>query len=371
MELTKQEIESDIRELQAQYEALIVEGSYKLAEKRLERIRRLKEKLKRMKGPTENLKLPNSQTDSLGGNGYTILKSGRDPQGNEEITVRINSTGQTKSFRGFDAIKEAYKWIRANMKDSCSKVFTKGSRDEDPKVKSLTYKGYTIRYRPSSGKYYISSGPGDTVSLKHIGKEYANLNEAKYSISNSDECPTFTKGSKDDDATEHGSIEEYGMNHETEKMSLEKDPVQANDDWSSLSKNWTPENIKHILANPQLYKPEVVEEVKKIMNSYGKSRSKVKDEYHGRVRSLIKSRLGSGGGVYPNYETAVRMISRSIGVDPGAIVKTGYGNSDILGYYNGNGYSVTIFKEEGYNNRDSDPKVAEALAIINLCGGAM
>lgn len=138
---TKKEIESNIRELQSQYEAaLIAEGSYKLAKQRLERIRKLKEQLKQ-------------------------------------------------------------------IKDSCNKV--------------------------------------------------------------------FTKGSKDDDATENGSIEEYGKNHETEKMSPEENPVQAQDDLSSLSKNWTPENIKHILANPHLYKPEVVEEAKRRKNSLKDSDPKI------------------------------------------------------------------------------------------------
>lgn len=46
-----------------------------------------------------------------------------------------------------------------------------------------------------------------------------------------EECKEiFTKGkAKDDDATEHGSIEEYGKNKEIEKMSPKKHPVQAND----------------------------------------------------------------------------------------------------------------------------------------------
>ena len=40
----------------------------------------------------------------------------------------------------------------------------------------------------------------------------------------------FTKSDfKDDDATEHGSIETYGKEKETETMPLEKDPVQAQD----------------------------------------------------------------------------------------------------------------------------------------------
>lgn len=45
-----------------------------------------------------------------------------------------------------------------------------------------------------------------------------------------DEEPIYTKGTKDDDATEHGSIEELGKNKKTESMPLEKDPTLAQDD---------------------------------------------------------------------------------------------------------------------------------------------
>ena len=39
----------------------------------------------------------------------------------------------------------------------------------------------------------------------------------------------MTTDAKDDDATEHGSVETYGKEKETETMPLEKDPVQAQD----------------------------------------------------------------------------------------------------------------------------------------------
>lgn len=49
MAKSKEEIEYSIRELQAQYEALIAEGSYKLADQRLKRIKELTQQLKTMK----------------------------------------------------------------------------------------------------------------------------------------------------------------------------------------------------------------------------------------------------------------------------------------------------------------------------------
>ena len=213
----KQELEekkSELSRLEYEYNSIInqepyMQGRLKARQHTLHKLRgevkSLEQEINNMvkiKDCMDILKLSGFTPDGLGGKGYTILKMGKDLQGNEEITVRVDSTGQEKSFRGLEAIKEAYKWIRANMKDSCNKV--------------------------------------------------------------------FTKGSKDDDATEHGSVENYGKNKEIEKMNLKKDPVQAQDDWSSLSKNWTTENIKHILNNPQLYRPEVVEEAKRIKGGYSK-----------------------------------------------------------------------------------------------------
>ena len=82
---------------------------------------------------------------------------------------------------------------------------------------------------------------GGEISVHRGGRAWAqgfkSVQEAKAWIqkkerwieTGKDECPVFTKGSKDDDATEHGSTENYGKNKEIEKMDLEKDPVQAND----------------------------------------------------------------------------------------------------------------------------------------------
>lgn len=168
-----EEKKSELSRLEYEYNSIVnqepyMQGRLKARQHTLHKLRgevkSLEQEINNMvkiKDCMDILKLSGFTPDGLGGKGYTILKMGKDPQGNEEITVRVDSTGQEKSFRGLEAIKEAYKWIRANMKDSCNKV--------------------------------------------------------------------FTKGSKDDDATEHGSVENYGKNKEIEKMSLENDPVQAND----------------------------------------------------------------------------------------------------------------------------------------------
>lgn len=46
----------------------------------------------------------------------------------------------------------------------------------------IKYKGYTIRFRPNSQKYYISSGPGDTYVREYAYKEYASEQDAKDAI---------------------------------------------------------------------------------------------------------------------------------------------------------------------------------------------
>lgn len=49
----------------------------------------------------------------------------------------------------------------------------------------VIYKGYTIRYRPNTGKYYISSGPNDTYVAKFAYKEYSSEQDAKDAIDGS------------------------------------------------------------------------------------------------------------------------------------------------------------------------------------------
>lgn len=255
------------------------------------------------------LKLSGFTYDSLGGKGYTILKMGKDPQGNEEVTVRIDSTGQTKSFRGLEAINEAYKWIRSNVKDSCNKV--------------------------------------------------------------------FTKGSKDDDATENGSIKEYGKNKEIEKMNLENDPVLAQDDLSSLSKNWTSENIKHILANPQLYRPEVVEEAKRINEGYSKDAYNRSDwennPRHYFTISSIKSEIDKVKRRLENNRQRIpqlRSMVNSGKYGPSTLKELKEEEAD----YQANQMRIQqliSMMQRAQGQKDADPRVAEANAIINLCGGVM
>lgn len=490
--MTKDEIQRDIRDLTYQYRSLTREGSYKLAQIRKERIKKLKEQLKQLnkakvQDSMDVLRLCGYTSDvSIQVGPWTIYQEGN------EISVH---RGGRAWAQGFKSIQEAKAWIQKKER------WLETGKDEDPSVKSLTYKGYTIRYRPSSGKYYISSGPGDTVSLRHIGKEYANLNEAKYSISNNDECPTFTKGTtkdktkvvgqvgsvkiyyddnddiyyvnqggsifnnpgfktkqeainyvvknntKDDDATEHGSIEQYGKGTETESMGLSDDPVLAQDAGSS-----NPDvDVKKVISQGGrtaygiYYKGHQVKVVNTLEEAYQKAETlgKLMMSKDGGPGSGIKGhrtpkkeepKKGSSSG--GSFEEAsylkksniknpeqVKQIMKEWGYNskkylsqyteayemaknhpPGSKITLNGKTHTIEGYNNpgkyvgfkiklDNGEELDLLKvlakekkskvatTSVYTNRrgkdkdrvspnkDADPKVAEAQAIINLCGG--
>lgn len=280
MAKSKEEIEYSIRELQAQYEALIAEGSYKLADQRLKRIKELTQQLKTMKDTHEILTLCGYATDAMGGPGYKI-KFGRDPQGNEEVEVRLES-GKTKKFRGTEAVKEAYVWINTN-KDACEKVFTKGTED------------------------------GELVSS--VKNEYteAQLKEAS---------------------------------------------------WAT----W-----KYIINHPNKYTPNTVRLAEKLLQSSTKDDSpkeelikyaeKTKDpEYIAHVKGLKN----------PNTINA-RLQAHRQGKD-GDIILPQHKCSDDDATNKLEPEKMIGHKEGGVEDgciKDSDPKVAEAQTIINLCGGAM
>lgn len=165
--MTKEEIQRSITELQYQYQALIREGSYKLAQIRKERIKKLREQLKQLskakvQDSMDVLRLCGYTSDaSVQVGPWTIYQEGN------EISVH---RGGRAWAQGFKSVQEAKAWIKQK-------------------------------------EHWIETGK--------------------------DEGPTFTKGSKDDDATEHGSIEQYGKGTKTESMGLSDDPVLAQDAGSS------------------------------------------------------------------------------------------------------------------------------------------
>ena len=362
--MTKEEIQRSITELQYQYQSLIREGSYKLAKIRKERIKKLREQLKQLnktkvQDSMDILRLCGYAADAMAGPGYKI-KFGKDPHGNEEVEVKLDS-GQIKSFRGTDATREAYKWIKANVTDN-------------------------------------------------------------------DECPTFTKGSKDDDATEHGSIKQYGKGTETESMDLSDDPVLAQDSWTSVyekafgnqSMN-TLESLKSKLDVIRHFQKLGIDpnsaDAKEAMRRWFNSDSKlVKDggpgsgiKGHRTPKKEEPKKVKASTKLTPSQKEVARYLSEEAELSSPEEIKKAFGEEAPDSYkksYNNalnfpvgskayvgskkveiedymsdddgeviyamlsNGGMVDASKlRSNKPTKDADPKVAEAQAIINLCGG--
>lgn len=334
--MTKEEIQRDIQDLTYQYQALIREGSYKLAKIRKERIKKLREQLKQMDktkvqdsmdilrlcGYTNDAGVIMNLKANLGGH-FSIYTDGTleyyDPFGNKKGTRKFPNPREAEKYvrenfaitkdsaiqvgpwviyqegneisvhrggrawaQGFKSVQEAKAWIQKKErwletgKDECP-TFTKGSKD------ATTYKpgdrvtiagGYSARIMSENNGTYIAQLPsGKKIEL--IANEIL---------------------SKDDDATEHGSIEQYGKGTKTESMGLSDDPVLAQDGPSNWEKrqDWLEEQIRKL--------------------------SKYGDRYTQQKLRAYKE----------EYDAITRRLS---------------------------------------STKDSDPKVAEAQAIINLCGG--
>ena len=197
----------------------------------------------------------------------------------------------------------------------------------------------------------------------------------------------YTKGAedqcKDDDATEMGTFEQLGQNHETEAMEPEKNPVQAQDD-------------------------EVEEKFKTVMEEFGKgelkssSGEKVTDPEQAKAIAYSEQREandgGEGSGVKGHHTTEEdinkiedpklratmsklweaiksgkkpqyapypeKTLSQSLEEERADINK----NHPNLKTPKLNREIAEAKKKEA---KDSDPKVAEVKKLIDLFGGAM
>lgn len=350
MAQTKEEIESSIRELQYQYEALIAEGSYKLADQRLKRIKELKEQLKHMNDSMEILRLSGFQVNDACTKDYNF----EDPKVIEAVIKKLEKEAKEGKFvdpNYLAGVKRALeKAKKERAKDACEKVFTKGEAEDDsPKEELIKYaektkdpeyiahvKGLknpnTINARLQAHR---QGKDGDIILPQHkcsdsIESEIARVKQKieglydkadealkakdknKYNIIMSQikqEERTLADLVRstihDDDATENGSVEEFGKNKEIEKMSPEKDPTLAQD-----------------ASYPVVHR----EGDFKIVES---------DEGF---------ELYFRGVYYDTYHTKEQALK-----------------------------FIEKYKEraKARGAKDSDPKVAEANAIINLCGGVM
>ena len=179
-------------------------------------------------------------------------------------------------------------------KDACEKIFTKGEAEDDSPEEEL------IKYaEKTKDPEYIAHVKG----LKNPNTINARLQAHRQGKDGDIILPQHK--CSDDDATENGSIEEFGKNKDIEKMSPEKDPTLAQD-----------------ASYPVVHR----EGDFKIVES---------DEGF---------ELYFRGVYYDTYHTKEQAIK-----------------------------FIEKYKERAKARgiKDSDPKVAEANAIISLCGGVM
>lgn len=409
--LTKEEIQRSITELQYQYQSLIREGSYKLAKIRKERVKKLREQLKQLnktkvQDSMDILRLCGYAADAMAGPGYKI-KFGKDPHGNEEVEVKLDS-GQIKSFRGTDATREAYKWIKANVtnKDSAIKVgpwmiyqegneisVHRGGRAWAQGFKSVQEAKSWIKQK----EHWIETGkdewptftkgskdattykPGDRVTIAggysaRIMSENNGTYIAQLPSGKKIELIANEILSKDDDATEHGSIEQYGKGTKTESMGLSDDPVLAQDAYQESYKN-----LKIILGNEsyKITSPDgrtVLEEGLK--TGYSKNDLLA---FAKRKVDQLKREMGDIDKVFSTRDSWTSVYEKAFGNQSVSTLESLKSKSDIIRHFQKLGIDPNSadakeamrrwFNSDSKPVKDADPKVAEAQAIINLCGG--
>lgn len=329
--MTKEEIQRSITELQYQYQALIREGSYKLAQIHKERIKKLREQLKQLskakvQDSMDVLRLCGYTSDaSVQVGPWTIYQEGN------EISVH---RGGRAWAQGFKSVQEAKAWIQKKER-------------------------------------WLETGQ--------------------------DECPTFTKGSKDDDATEHGSIEQYGKGTETESMGLSDDPVLAQDGGpgSGIKGHRTPENEEPKKGSSSGYDDP---EIQKIKEKWANKKSEGLGSEYGDLLSYLKKKATESGEL-PKMDEYYKLSDKLIEMRKKGKKDTEEYKAVERQKKDFNKKFNKVYKEleskakslssESEQKRldevaqfakknklkdskpvkDANPKVAEAQAIINLCGG--
>ena len=371
--MTKEEIQRSITELQYQYQSLIREGSYKLAKIRKERIKKLREQLKQLnkakvQDSMDILRLCGYAADaSIQVGPWTIYQEGN------EISVH---RGGRAWAQGFKSVQEAKSWIKQKEhwietgQDEWP-TFTKGTTKD--KTKAVGQIGSVkIYYDDNDDMYYVNQG-GSIFNNPGFKTKQEAIN---YVVKNN---------TKDDDATEHGSIKQYGKGTKTESMGLSENPTLAQDGGpgSGIKGHRTPEN-----EEPKKTKSGSKEE----NSSTNKSESNGPYKVYSTSSEEEKARIAIANkfpkGTY--IKSPGGRILKVTHSDP-------YENQLFLKVVSGSQkgkeglFDYKALTEEGITKvdpseikskpakknklkdskpvKDADPKVAEAQAIINLCGG--
>lgn len=420
--MTKEEIQRSITELQYQYQALIREGSYKLAKIRKERIKKLREQLKQLnkakvQDSMDILRLCGYNTQDAGPvkyKGYTIKKDFNGDirvydKAGAMLSQDFYSVAQAKAAidkreemvksrskdsaiqvgpwliyqegneisvhrggrawaQGFKSVQEAKAWIQKKErwletgKDGCP-IFTKGTTKDKTKVVGQIG-SVKIYYDDNDDIYYVNQG-GSIFNNPGFKTKQEAIN---YVVKNN---------TKDDDATEHGSIEQYGKGTETESIGLSDDPVLAQDGGpgSGIKGHST---IKKLEARQDVLYGKI-----RKLSKYGDDYSRQMLKGYQEEYDAIHRRLASMSNKDSDPKVAERSVedSRSdLDRKQEALEQERYKKSEILARkLNQNQITEREFDSqirklnEEYREKERrllrEAKDAEAQAIINLCGG--
>lgn len=155
--------------------------------------------------------------------------------------------------------------IKARLKDSMDMLKLMGwTTDADPFGVVYREGDFKIKYNQKEDSYelYFNSIYYNTYHTLAQAKQEIEKYKERKKLRGKDSCgeKVYTKGEstdgcKDDDATEMGSFEELGQNHETEAMEPEEHPVLAQDGYNFEDPKVIEEAIKEVKAsghpNPQ------------------------------------------------------------------------------------------------------------------------
>ena len=160
---------------------------------------------------------------------YSLEHSGESGRGYDRQVANIKNQIQQKT-------KQIQQFKRSiNMNDAMDQLAMIGITQDARSVSEIQrefdywdkgYEYFSERYLYWKSIYESTKEAKAKVDMENYKKKRDEANKKRKEFANE---MSRTALNKDDDATEHSSIETYGKEKETETMPLEKDPVQAQD----------------------------------------------------------------------------------------------------------------------------------------------
>ena len=291
-----------------------------------------------------------------------------------------------KNLTNMATINARLQWHRQQDSDCGEKVYTRGAEDGWKHYRDS--KGNVWELVNAQGSFWMMEcirGPrkGDTVTFRK---------EMVESSMTEDTCV------KDDDATEMGTFEQLGQNHETEAMEPEEHPVQAQDGIRFVT--WVkPSGLKYQIGDIIQFKGKNVKITKitgnvveaQVMDACTKD-EEVGEKFKTVMEEFGKGELKSSSGetvTDPKQAKAIAYSEQREANDGDIILPQHEAKDDLTDtwtieqckYVIAHSYLFTPTVVEAAKKalkllqakgaKDSDPKVAEAKKLIDLFGGAM